>query len=127
MLKRKKDRIGKAIPSIYGDFVLPGSIYLLHPYIGNKDLYQQYETTKSSLITVEIHCLNYIQSWKTVSKFFASDIIPLAPGIMYFKSEEQFPQIMRLSPYLCSHHNFRVYEKSIDRILSKNKVNMLTN
>ena len=60
MLKRKKDHIGKAIPSIYGDFVLPGSIYLLHPYIGNKDLYQQYETTKSSLITVEIHYLNNI-------------------------------------------------------------------
>ncbi|KAK8794485.1 hypothetical protein WA171_003607 [Blastocystis sp. BT1] len=112
MFKQKKSRTGKPVSSIYGDFVLPGSIYLLHPYIGNKESYQQYETAKSSLIS----------SWKTVSKLFAENIISPAPGIMCFKSEEQFPQIMRLSPYLCSHHNFRVYEKSIDRILSNNEI-----
>ena len=122
MFKQKKSRTGKPVSSIYGDFVLPGSIYLLHPYIGNKESYQQYETAKSSLISVEIHGMNITQSWKTVSKLFAENIISPAPGIMCFKSEEQFPQIMRLSPYLCSHHNFRVYEKSIDKILSNNEI-----
>jgi len=58
MFKQKKSRTGKPVSSIYGDFVLPGSIYLLHPYIGNKESYQQYETAKSSLISVEIYGMN---------------------------------------------------------------------
>lgn len=52
IFKRKNNHTGKAASSIYGDFVLPGSIYLLHPYIGNRESYQQYETAKSSLISV---------------------------------------------------------------------------
>lgn len=43
---------------VYGNFVLPGSIYLFHPYIGNGKYYQQYEETKSELTKV-CFCLKY--------------------------------------------------------------------
>ena len=41
-----------------------------------------------------------------------------APGVMYFPNESSFPQIMRLSPFLTMHHNYKVYEDSISSITS---------
>lgn len=34
-----------------------------------------------------------------------------------FKDETEFPQIMRLSPYLVAHHDFRRYEDTISAIM----------
>ena len=36
---------------------------------------------------------------------------------MFFPSEEQFPNVMRLSPYVTIHHNYRVYEQTISNIV----------
>lgn len=49
-LKNRKDK--KDETPLFGDFVLPGSIYLFHPYIGNEDSYRKYEETKSKITTV---------------------------------------------------------------------------
>ena len=49
-LKKRKEK--KDETPIYGDYVLPGTIYLLHPYIGNLESYQKYEEMKSKLTTV---------------------------------------------------------------------------
>ena len=45
-----------------------------------------------------------------------SNGIKKAPGIMYFKDESEFPQVMRLSPFLTIHHNYKVYEDSVTAI-----------
>ena len=45
-----------------------------------------------------------------------SNGIKKAPGIMYFKDESEFPQVMRLSPFLTIHHNYKVYEDSVASI-----------
>lgn len=49
-LKKKK----KEESPVFGDFVLPGSIYLFHPYIGNGDVYMRYEQMKSTMTTVSV-------------------------------------------------------------------------
>ena len=35
---------------------------------------------------------------------------------MYFRDESEFPQVMRLSPFLTIHHNYKVYEDSVAAI-----------
>ena len=45
-----------------------------------------------------------------------SNGIKKAPGIMYFKDESEFPQVMRLSPFLTIHQNYKVYEDSVASI-----------
>ena len=39
---------------------------------------------------------------------------------MHFPSEQQFPQVVRLSPYLTIHHNFAIYEHAISEIVNGN-------
>lgn len=43
---------------------------------------------------------------------------PPAPGVMLFPSEQQFPQVVRLSLYFTIHHNFAIYEHAIREIVS---------
>lgn len=58
-LKNGKNKSNDETP-IFGDFVLPGTIYLLHPYIANGDSYVKYEEMKSQITSVRFnifpHC-----------------------------------------------------------------------
>lgn len=117
--KEKKDET-----PIYGEYVLPGTIYLLHPYISNLESYQKYEEMKSKLTTVRNMLMEINeQSWKAVYTFIKATKIPKAPGIMHFKTEKEFPQVLRLSPYIIIHHDFRTYENSINRIVGNSSEN----
>ena len=49
-VKKRKEK--KDESPIYGEYVLLGTIYLLHPYISNLESYQKYEEMKSKLTTV---------------------------------------------------------------------------
>lgn len=51
---------------------------------------------------------------------FVARQTPTAPGVMYFSSEQHFPQIVRLSLYFTIHHNFAVYEHAISEIVGGN-------
>lgn len=55
-LKNGKDKPNDETP-IFGDFVLPGTIYLLHPYIANGDSYVKYEEMKSQITSVRLDLL----------------------------------------------------------------------
>lgn len=42
---------------------------------------------------------------------------------MHFETENEFPQILRLSPFIIVHHDFRTYENSINRIVGTSDEN----
>lgn len=48
----KKKQPADTNSPIFGDFVLPGCIYLLHPYIANGEAYMHYEQAKSTITSV---------------------------------------------------------------------------
>ncbi len=50
----KKKQPADANSPVFGDFVLPGSIYLLHPYIADGEAYMRYEQVKSTMTSVMV-------------------------------------------------------------------------